>query len=109
MHEAVRMDLDFKGQGDGLSHAIHSPVMGRLYPPAVNGSLGPIDHLQLEPGSSLKLVPPMPSSVSSLEICDDLFYMDLDDERLPRRMRLLNFVARYRILQRGIMVCKSLH
>lgn len=105
MHEAVRIDnLDYKGQGDGVSHGIHSPVMGRLYPPPINGSLNSMDHLQLDAGSSLKLMPPMPSSVSSLEICDDLFYMDLDDERIPRRMRLLNFVARYRILQRGIMV-----
>lgn len=101
MHEAV--SIEFKGQGDA-----HCPVMGRLYPSAMpsgmNGSLKPIQPLQLVADSSLKLVPPSPSPMSALEICDDFFYMDLDDERLPRRMRLLHFWARYRILQRGIMV-----
>lgn len=102
MHEAV--SIEFKGQGDA-----HCPVMGRLYPSAMpsgmNGSLKPIQPLQLDADSSLKLVPPSPSPMSALEICDDFFYMDLDDERLPRRMRLLHFWARYRILQRGIMIC----
>lgn len=109
MHEAFRFE-NIELKGEGLGHTVHSPVMGRLYPPpiqsGINGGIKPVESLRLESSDSMsKFLSPPPSPVSALEICDDLFYMDMDDERIPRRMRIINFWARYRILQRGIMIC----
>ena len=48
--------------------------------------------------------PPSPVSDSPTSPADDMFFVDPTRARTPRRVKILNFWARTRVAQRGIMV-----